>query len=1207
MFWRFGGYANISTLDTILDKPDVTLEELLDESDLIQELKQHNTKLIEYLRDENVLRRLLEYVVAPRADEDADAEASSNPADSEPRGKAKESIFGEEEQDKLEKARLKYAYIACEVLASETWSITEALMENHEHLRRFWCFLQRPIPLDPLQAGYFTKVNETLLDKKTEEMLDFFKSLEGVVPDMLRHVDCPMVMDLLLKIISLEKAEGGQGIVDWLHEQDLIPILLSYLSAEHSSATQTSAGDFLKAIITISANASQNEQSCIGPNELTRQLVSEVCVRNLTSDMLRGGNPLTVGVGIVIEVIRKNNSDYDPDVSAGADTAPSSRDPIYLGTLLRIFAQHVPDFMTLILSPTYNVLNDDGTTTVKRRELKAAFGQTIEPLGFDRFKTCELMAELLHCSNMGLLNERGSERFVRERDQERERLKAEGAWPPVARDGRAGNETDDSSLYPRPATPSVLGSGSPEEIRKLEVANGGEEDGFEDVAASDLLNDEVKDDFDEKPELDNLPPEATPAAIPEPSSHDDFKPIEADDFVDEPLSSPRLVLHSNDQSTPTPTPFSSVPLSLGSLPAQSLLPTSPSLVRQIDELGLEREQETRTSSSPTPLLAEGEEAPGPPKSADKPAKHVPPSDGTGGAAAEGVGGDQLSPHPEDHPAPLFAARNDEKAVGSPAADVTGQESRAGDHDEKTKTAAVGGEKDSPSVIMAGEESGLEPHIEMDVDGSPVVGDFLKMMFVEHRVVPTILDFFFRFPWNNFLHNVVYDVVQQVFNGPMDRGFNRSLAIDLFETGKVTERIVEGQRRSDKAQAETNMRLGYMGHLTLIAEEVVKFTERHPPEFLSKSVLDDVMHNDWIEYVERTLAETRERDNAILGGVRPDLSVGPRQAVINSLNAAQGFGNGPSAALASAGLTGGGSGLDGFDLANGGTHGGGSFNLTSGSLLSGFGSSSDEEDEDMDEINDEVDESGERAAASSGAGTGTDHFMPFATSGHPGSPDSSTANQAATSSVDTENTPLMPPPPPPPPPPLNIPPSRARRQLAARLAMNKKKKEDEDRRRLEGKHPSRSGFGIGPGDGHEEGEELDEEAGVGTDDLWSVRGGSVRGGGVLQSPHSSDDDDDEFEDEELEHAAREDMERRISARRRSRASETPRTTAATTRSVLEVDDDSDEELGRINGEEAVTVPAARQEEEAKLTGVPLTLGEGAKGTTNHGPPLEGQAS
>ena len=216
--------------------------------------------------------------------------------------------------------------------------------------------------------------------------------------------------------------------------------------------------------------------------------------------------------------------------------------------------------------------------------------------------------------------------------------------------------------------------------------------------------------------------------------------------------------------------------------------------------------------------------------------------------------------------------------------------------------------------------------------------------------PSLKDFFFRFPWNNFLHNVVYDVVQQVFNGPMDRGFNRALAVDLFQTGRITERIVEGQAQSDEAQAKNNMRLGYMGHLTLVAEEVVKFSDRHPPELLSQVVLDKVTSTQWSEYVENTLSETRERDNAILGGVRPDMSLGPRQAVLNAVNAAHGFGTGASSALANAGLNGN-PGLDSMDLAsNGSGTSNGAFGISSGgSLLSGFGSSSDEEDEEMEEL------------------------------------------------------------------------------------------------------------------------------------------------------------------------------------------------------------------------------------------------------------------
>ena len=269
----------------------------------------------------------------------------------------------------------------------------------------------------------------------------------------------------------------------------------------------------------------------------------------------------------------------------------------------------------------------------------------------------------------------------------------------------------------------------------------------------------------------------------------------------------------------------------------------------------------------------------------------------------------------------------------------------------------------------------------------MVGDFLKMQFVEHKVVPTILvrtmprpsslalpysrlannvflfcvqAFFFRYPWNNFLHNVVYDVVQQVFNGPMDRGYNPTLAVSLFESADVTNAIIEGQRRSDESQARTKTRMGYMGHLTLIAEEVVKFTERHPPELLSETVLERVMSPEWVNYVEGALAETRERDNAILGGVRPEVAMSNRAAAANMSGLAGvglsslgpslslgGHGGGTSNALAEAGLNG------NLELGDGSGGGMGPFAISAGTMMSGFGSSSDEEEEDNEETEEDI--------------------------------------------------------------------------------------------------------------------------------------------------------------------------------------------------------------------------------------------------------------
>ncbi|KAF2130395.1 Sit4-associated protein-like protein [Dothidotthia symphoricarpi CBS 119687] len=935
MFWRFGGYAQLSSLDSILDKPDVTVEELLDESDLIQELKQQNSKLIEYLRDEKVLKRLLRYVIAVKPSASLDDEAagegaieagSSHRTGASFFGKvrarsvsAAKSDSGDSEESKEERQRMKYAYVSCEILASEVWSISEAVLENQETLRQFWSYIKQSAPLDPVQAGYFTKVNESLLDRKMEEMLDFFKSLDGVVTDMLQHVDCPVIMDLLLKIISLEKSEGGQGIVDWLQQQNLIPRLISFLAPDQSTSTQTSAGDFLKAIITISANATTQDQSVIGPNELTRQLVSESCLKQLIEFMLRGGNPLTVGVGIIIEVIRKNNSDYDLENQIGP--VPKNSDPIYLGTLLRQFALHIPDFMELVHSPSQVVTNLDGSTRTRKRELKTAFGEKIEPLGFDRFKTCELMAELLHCSNMALLNERGSEAEVRRRDSERERLKAEGTLTSGANLGDFSTSVDSQGFHHARA-PS---EDSPEEIKPLQVQNSAEDD-FEKVTAPEVPVEASEENTVEKDQIGE-PLERSPKTASKESPFEKTGDDE-DKLVDEPLTPPKdtaspvaatSITSKTDDNAESPT-SAGLSAKVGDIDLDN-----DTLMNDLQESSETAKPESETKTLPS-LLTQQLAQTAAPGSSDT--------------------SEQLSPHVDDRPAPLFAGKNRDSNT-EPAKLDTSRFTAAPEFDplEATpidETASV------RSVVFGSSDTGGHAGFEVDVDGAPVVGDYLKMTFVHNKVVPTILDFFFRFPWNNFLHNVVYDVVQQVFNGHMDRGYNRNLAIDLFETGRITERIIEGQQASDKAQQETHMRLGYMGHLTLISEEVLKFTERHPEEILSRSVLDKVQSEQWIHYVENILSETRERDNAILGGVRPDMSVGPRQAVLNAVNAASNFGGESGSGGLTSGSNGGNVGLDSMELANQDDTGGGGYTFSGGSLLSGFTNSSDEEDEDMDD-------------------------------------------------------------------------------------------------------------------------------------------------------------------------------------------------------------------------------------------------------------------
>ncbi|KAK2478937.1 hypothetical protein H9L39_08311 [Fusarium oxysporum f. sp. albedinis] len=1049
MFWRFGGYANISTIDTILDKPDFTLEELLEETDLIQELKQHNSKLIEYLRSDKVLDNLLEYVVAPKLetvespDESTDQEAKAKNrflSLSRPRASSRATDPGDDEEEQ-EKKRNRYAFVACEILSSDTWSIYEALAENRQLIRDFWNFLSRPAPLDPLQASYFTKVNESLFEKKTEDMMELLTTLPDAVPNLLKHVECPMVMDLLLKIIALDRNEGGQGVVEWLYSKDIIPSLLSCLSPENNWVVQTAAGDFIKAIITISANASQNEQQCIGPNELTRQLVSRPCIEQLIGYMLGGGNPLTVGVGIIIEVIRKNNSDYDPDMGTEASAAPSSRDPIYLGTLLRLFAENVPKFMNLIMD-----------VPSKKEKIDSTFGVKLEPLGFDRFKTCELMAELLHCSNMGLLNEPGSEELTAQRDIERQRLRTEGKLAPLKEEDHS---TDDLTMR----------SAAPEEKRRLEVTNA-DDDGFEEVEPSKEMSEDTSHEF-VKAE-DDIPGASTTSL-----SKDE------DDFVDEPLSPPQTAAKGDE------TRFDE--------PDLMVAPLSPTKTKTAEPASAEpaKADSTEKSESKEPGSEKAEESKPKTTQEDTPKEDtsdssaiLTPAPSEPESKAESTDASVkmeeqprgISPQPDDMPAPLFSAPPPPES----GADRPPQAAEKAAGDAQAATAEA-----STTETKTEEAKDDKPKEEEQPTGQaseePVVGDFLKLQFVEHRVVPTILNFFFAYPWNNFLHNVVYDIVQQVFNGPMDRSYNPTLAVSLFEAADVTSAIINGQKASDESQAKTKTRMGYMGHLTLIAEEVVKFTERHPPELLSETVLDRVMSQEWISYVEGSLAETRERDNAILGGVRPEVAMGNRSMGGSGLGGvglsglSGGSGGGGSSALAEAGLNG------GIELSQDSGNGIGPFTISGATLMSGFGSSSDEEDEDGDENEEDV----------------NSEFRAYTDPLNSGSME-----------------PPSIPPPPPPPPPLNIPPSRARLQLAARLAMHQKNNQAQSSGNLsnddddDDENPT-DPFADTEEDFDDDDQTQGDERGAWWRDVVRDRGGKPDGN--ESDDERDDDDDDEFGD------------------------------------------------------------------------------------------------
>jgi SIT4-associating protein SAP185/190 len=320
----------------------------------------------------------------------------------------------------------------------------------------------------------------------------------------------------------------------------------------------------------------------------------------------------------------------------------------------------------------------------KNKELKVASGDRIEPLGFDRFKTCELMAELLHCSNMALLNERGSEAEVQKRDAERERLKAEGKLQPAKElssdDADAFGTSVDSSGFHHARAPS-LSSDSPEEIKRLEVSNGGEDE-YEKVSASEALVDEMKDELlDEKEAFAPLErsPKQSPRMVPTEKSDDA-------DLVVPPLSPKKPAVHGRTRSTDNVRAEAQAKVNADS-------PTSAGVTGLLDSVNLDKD--TEMPDSPSTIVEKG----------------------------------GLSPQEADKPAPLFAG----KRSASPDKPSEAQDSTRAAAADQTELA-----DQPPSDDGENAQDQTESPFEVDTDGSPVVGDVLKMQFVEHHVVPTIL-------------------------------------------------------------------------------------------------------------------------------------------------------------------------------------------------------------------------------------------------------------------------------------------------------------------------------------------------------------------------------------------------------------------------------------------------------------------------------------
>ena len=297
--------------------------------------------------------------------------------------------------------------------------IYRIILENSDRMIKLWSLIHHSkiTTENSIQLTVFLKIQDGLLANHKNSYLNFIRSQQDtLLNDIFEHDNLPIIFDFLLRLICTDKKDDSTGILDLLESQGLINKCLQYFhNNTYSDRKKNTVFDFLKQFIEISVNIPINDIS-VGPNNLIRSLVSESNVETLIQLMLKQkSNTLCNIVVIIIELIRKNNSDFDPIVLSDTTlhkNPPNKRDPIFLGNLLKSFTKHMPELLQLI----WNIdSKENGNFTTQ-------IGEHYSNVGLIRIKIIELIAELLHCSNMELMNSKLSERIADSREHFRDNI-----------------------------------------------------------------------------------------------------------------------------------------------------------------------------------------------------------------------------------------------------------------------------------------------------------------------------------------------------------------------------------------------------------------------------------------------------------------------------------------------------------------------------------------------------------------------------------------------------------------------------------------------------------------------------------------------------------------------------------------------------------------------------------------------------------------
>ncbi|KAG8735592.1 hypothetical protein FRC12_018000 [Ceratobasidium sp. 428] len=727
----------------------------------------------------------------------------------------------------------KYPYVSAEVLCSEIWAIVERCTENSAQiLTPFWDTVLSTPP-DELKtkasvAAHFSKISAVFIMKKPDEMLTFIKSIPNVVDRMLAHIEAPPFVDLLFRIIQLDDTPGNIGVMDWLSSQNFIPSLVDRLSPRYPSTVHLVVADLLKGIISVASPSpgsfSVNGTHDGGPagpvtNRFVRELASTTIVDTMVGFMLDEtpfGQPVEETLRIAEEKQKekagKEKTLAVPSGLPGAPVQPNTQPSL---------ADSTSDYTDRPALPNAE------SATSSLTQIISIFVELIRKNNSDYFEPY-----LFHT----LRN-----RLMQIQQQHLDEMHKLGADMDTAQ--RVQEERD------------MLERGMADMVDHLGIVHLGR---FLRILSNRL------------PDFQEL--------LRRPRSLNGYVPTSVGDLIPLTLERFRIfelyaeLLHCSNMSLlnrrrgfgPS---YDEHGRLMGGLDALE------QLARVIDpnvssDAMMDQSVDSDTARDPKEL----------PVSSTSTGSSIISDDGV---SVDDDHGDLDDSQSEDATVtkPLSRTSSDQGNSVMPAANTSSD--AALDPFSDPEPSVGSSEISTPRTDVSSSNTSTVRHSPVEEHFGTVFdrpsfepsGDIFKQRMIDLNVVSTILDFFFDFPWNNFLHNAVYDLLHQILTGRVDNELSRRVTIGMFRDARLVHRILEGSRRNDVVSAQQKgLRLGYMGHLILISDDIVAALE-HYPHSLLEALSPYVPQPDWDNFVAGQYKETKERDLSQLGGGRPSVPAG----------------------------------------------------------------------------------------------------------------------------------------------------------------------------------------------------------------------------------------------------------------------------------------------------------------------------------------------